>query len=147
MMRAIRAVSVERGRDPRQFALLAFGGNGPLFAAGIARELGIGRVIVPPLPGVFSAFGLLVADTEHHASQSFRSRLDAADPARIASVLHALTAAGEERLTRDGFAPSRQSFRRAAQARYLGQSSEIDVPLPDGDVSAGHDRDAVRRAA
>ena len=68
MMRAIRAVSVERGRDPRQFALLAFGGNGPLFAAAIATELGITRVIVPPLPGVFSAFGLLVADTEHHAT-------------------------------------------------------------------------------
>jgi N-methylhydantoinase A len=135
MMRAIRAVSVERGRDPRKFALLAFGGNGPLFAAGIARELGIARVIVPPLPGVFSAFGLLVADTEHHASQSLRVRLDAADPARIASVLAALTEAGAERLTRDGFAPDRQSFRRAAQARYLGQSSEIEVPLPDGEVS------------
>ncbi len=75
MMRAIRAVSVERGRDPRQFALLAFGGNGPLFAAAIAAELGIGRVIVPPMPGLFSAFGLLVADTEHHASQSLRLRL------------------------------------------------------------------------
>ena len=70
MMRAIRAVSVERGRDPRQFALLAFGGNGPLFAAGIAAELGIDRVIVPPLPGVFSAFGLLVADAEHHAAKA-----------------------------------------------------------------------------
>ena len=135
MMRAIRAVSVERGRDPRKFALLAFGGNGPLFAAGIARELGIRRVIVPPLPGVFSAFGLLVADTEHHASQSLRVRLDAASPARIAAVLSALIAAGAERLTRDGFPPARQSFVRAAQARYLGQSSEIEVPLPDGDVS------------
>src|SRR3984957_18189628 len=135
MMRAIRAVSVERGRDPRKFALLAFGGNGPLFAAGIAQELGIERVIVPPLPGVFSAFGLLVADTEHHASQSLRVRLDAADPVRIASVLTSLHDAGVERLTRDGFAPGRQSFRRAAQARYLGQSSEIEVPLPDGDIS------------
>ena len=135
MMRAIRAVSVERGRDPRKFALLAFGGNGPLFAAGIARELGIERVIVPPLPGVFSAFGLLVADTEHHASQSLRVRLDAADPARIAFVLSALHDTGAERLTRDGFPPNRQVFSRAAQARYLGQSSEIEVPLPDGDVS------------
>jgi N-methylhydantoinase A len=128
-------VSVERGRDPRKFALLAFGGNGPLFAAGIAQELGIERVMVPPLPGVFSAFGLLVADTEHHASQSLRVRLNAADPARIASVLSTLHDAGVDRLTRDGFAPDRQSFRRAAQARYLGQSSEIEVPLPNGDVS------------
>jgi N-methylhydantoinase A len=135
MMRPIRAVSVERGRDPRKFALLAFGGNGPLFAAGIAQELGIERVIVPPLPGVFSAFGLLVADPEHHASQSLRVRLDAADPARIKSVLSALADAGAERLTQDGFTPDRQSFSRAAQARYLGQSSEIEVPLPDGDIS------------
>jgi N-methylhydantoinase A len=135
MMRAIRAVSVERGRDPRQFALLAFGGNGPLFAAGIAQELGIGRVVVPPLPGVFSAFGLLVADAEHHASQSFRARLDAADPARINAVLAALVAGGAAQLTRDGFATDRQAFSRAAQARYVGQSSEIEVPLPDGPVS------------
>jgi N-methylhydantoinase A len=135
MMRAIRAVSVERGRDPRKFALLAFGGNGPLFAAGIAQELGIERVLVPPLPGVFSAFGLLVADTEHHVTQSLRVRLDVADPARIASVLTALTDAGVARLTRDGFVLSRQSFRRTAQARYAGQSSEIEVPLPDGDIS------------
>jgi N-methylhydantoinase A len=135
MMRAIRAVSVERGRDPRKFALLAFGGNGPLFAAGIAQELGIGRVVVPPMPGVFSAFGLLVADTEHHASQSFRVRLDMADPARIDAVLAALAEAGSAQLARDGFAPDRQRFTRAAQARYLGQSSEIEVPLPDGPVS------------
>jgi N-methylhydantoinase A len=134
MMRAIRAVSVERGRDPRQFALLAFGGNGPLFAAAIAAELGISRVIVPPLPGVFSAFGLLVADTEHHATQSLRTRLDQADGARIASALNALRAAGDQRLARDGFPPNRRQFRHAALARYVGQSSEIEVDLPDDDV-------------
>ncbi len=131
MMRAIRAVSVERGRDPRQFCLLAFGGNGPLFAAGIAVELGIGRVIVPPMPGLFSAFGLLVADTEHHATQSLRTRLGHADPAQIASVLASLAETGAQRLARDGFPPARQSFRRAASARYVGQSSEIEVPLPE----------------
>jgi len=135
MMRAIRAVSVERGRDPRQFALLAFGGNGPLFAANIAAELGIGRIIVPPLPGVFSAFGMLVADAEHHARQSIRTRLDQADPAPIARIIAELTAAGAARLTRDGFATSRQAFQRSASARYLGQSSEIEVALPDGDIT------------
>jgi N-methylhydantoinase A len=131
MMRAIRAVSVERGRDPRQFALLAFGGNGPLFAAGIAAELGIGRVIIPPMPGLFSAFGLLVADAEHHATQSLRTRLSHADATQVGRVLDSLTAAGAQRLARDGFPPAQQSFRRSASARYVGQSSEIDVPLPD----------------
>ena len=135
MMRAIRAVSVERGRDPRQFALLAFGGNGPLFAAALAVELGITRVIVPPLPGVFSAFGLLVADTEHHATRSLRMRIDEADHGHIAAVLQELAEAGAERLTRDGFPPQRQEFRIAALARYVGQSSEIAVPLTGGGIS------------
>jgi N-methylhydantoinase A len=135
MMRAIRAVSVERGRDPRQFAMLAFGGNGPLFAAGIAAELGIGRIIVPPLPGVFSAFGLLVADAEHHARQSIRVRLDVADPVRIGEIIAALTEAGARRLGADGFAAERRVFQRAASARYVGQSSEIEVALPEGVVT------------
>jgi N-methylhydantoinase A len=135
MMRAIRAVSVERGRDPRQFALLAFGGNGPLFAAALAAELGIARVIVPPMPGLFSAFGLLVADSEHHATRSLRMRLDRADVNRIAMVLATLEAAGTAQLTRDGFPPERQALRRIALARYVGQSSEIEVPLPAGDTA------------
>ncbi len=130
MMRAIRAVSVERGRDPRRFTLLAFGGNGPLFAVAMAAELGIARVIIPPMSGLFSAFGLLVADTEHHASQSLRTRLDQAEPERFASVLAALEQAGAQRLARDGFPPDRRSVRYAALARYVGQSSEIEVPLP-----------------
>jgi N-methylhydantoinase A len=135
MMRAIRAVSVERGRDPRQFAMLAFGGNGPLFAAGIAAELGISRIIIPPLPGVFSAFGLLVADAEHHARQSIRVRLERADPDRINLIMTELTEAGRQRLVRDGFAPARQIFQRAAFARYAGQSSEIEVALPDAGIT------------
>jgi N-methylhydantoinase A len=134
MMRAIRAVSVERGRDPRDFTMLAFGGNGALFAAGIAAELGIRQIIIPPLPGVFSAFGLLVADTEHHATQSLRMRLDRADAERIDTVLAGLEDAGHGRLGRDGFPPDRRVLRRSAQARYVGQSSEIDVPLPEGAV-------------
>ncbi len=154
MMRAIRAVSVERGRDPRQFTLLAFGGNGPLFAAAIAAELGIARIIVPPLPGVFSAFGLLVAETEHHATRSLRMAIDEADRDRISAVLAELAAAGAERLTRDGFPPERQRFRRIAQARYVGQSSEIEVPLPGGPFpadfaelfGAAHERDNGFRA-
>ena len=135
MMRAIRAVSVERGRDPRQFALLAFGGNGPLFAAALAAELGIARIIIPPLPGVFSAFGLLVADPEHHGRQSIRVRLDQADPDRISRIIAELTDAGAQRLSRDGIAPARQTFQRAAAARYAGQSSELDVALPDGVIT------------
>ena len=131
MMRAIRAVSVERGRDPRDFALLAFGGNGGLFAAAIAAELGITRVIVPPLPGVFSALGLLVAATEQHATRSLRAIAGAADPAPIAAALAALERDVLARLEADGHPRARCVLHRAAFARYLGQSSEIEVRLPD----------------
>ena len=148
MMRAIRAVSVERGRDPRQFALLAFGGNGPLFAAGIAAELGIGRVIVPPMPGVFSAFGLLVADTEHHASAEpahaagrCRSGADRRGAGR--ADRRPVRAAGARWLSAGA-----AGFRRAALARYVGQSSEIEVPLPDADAAPScPTARAVRRGA
>jgi N-methylhydantoinase A len=135
MMRAIRAVSVERGRDPRDFALLAFGGNGPLFAAAIAAELGIRRVIVPPLPGLFSAFGLLVADTEHHAGRSLRARVDTADPARLRDTLRELEDAAAAQLAADGFPPAQRRVRRSAAARYVGQSTELAVELPDGDAT------------
>jgi N-methylhydantoinase A len=136
MMRAIRAISVERGRDPRDFALLAFGGNGPLFAAAIAADIGISRVIVPPMPGLFSAFGLLLADTEHHAGRSLRMRLDEADAALLGEVLAGLAAQGMERLSQDGFPPAHRALRRSAMARYVGQSSDIPVSLPDGDAAS-----------
>ncbi len=135
MMRAIRAVSVERGRDPRDFALLAFGGNGPLFAAAIAADIGISRVIVPPMPGLFSAFGLLLAHTEHHAGRSLRMRLDEADAGLLDRVLTELASQGTARLAQDGFPPARRALRRAAMARYVGQSSDIPVALPDGDAA------------
>ncbi len=133
MMRAIRAVTVERGRDPRAFALLAFGGNGPLFAVGIAAELGISRVIVPPLPGLFSAFGLLVAETEHHLGRSLRMPVSEADPARLDTVFTELISEAIAQLEAAGFPAARREIRRAVAARYMGQSSELKLTLPDGD--------------
>ena len=136
MMRAIRSVSVERGRDVRACSMMAFGGNGPLFAASIARELGIARVIVPPMPGLFSAFGLLLADTEHHLSRSFRARADRAAPHALQAVLDAMHEEGASRLAADGFAPQRQVMQITAMARYLGQSSEIPVALASAPAAA-----------
>ena len=83
MIRAIKAVSTERGRDPREFALFAFGGNGPLFACGMAAALGMTRIVVPPCAGLFSSFGLLYADVEHHYARTFRRLLREADLAEI----------------------------------------------------------------
>ena len=109
MIRAIKAVSTERGRDPREFALFAFGGNGPLFAAGMARALGISRVVVPPSAGLFSSFGLLYADVEHHYARTFRRLLRQADLAEIEARL------GRAGATGDGPARGRGLHRRAAR--------------------------------
>ena len=136
MMRAIRAVSVERGRDVRACGMMAFGGNGPLFAASIARELGISRVIIPPMPGLFSAFGLLLADTEHHLSRSLRLRTDAVTVDDLQAAIDTLRHEGARRLDTDGFPAARQMLRLSAMARYVGQSSEIAVALPEGDAAA-----------
>ena len=136
MMRAIRSVSVERGRDVRACSLMAFGGNGPLFAASIARELGITKVIIPPMPGLFSAFGLLLADTEHHLSRSFRARVDLVPLQALASLVATMRDTGAGRLRADGFGPDRQSMQFTAMARYVGQSSEIPVPLGDATAAA-----------
>ncbi len=132
MMRAIRAVSVERGRDVRGCTMMAFGGNGPLFAAGIARELGITRIIVPPLPGLFSAFGLLLADTEHHLTRTARAELSTLSPETLQASLDSLLVEGDALLAQDGFPPDRREATMFVLARYVGQSSEIAVPLSPG---------------
>ena len=103
MIRAIKAVSTERGRDPRDFALFAFGGNGPLFAAGMAASLGINRVVVPPSAGLFSSFGLLYADVEHHYARTFRRLLRQADLGEIAAAWDALARQASEQLAVEGF--------------------------------------------
>ena len=107
MIRAIKAVSTERGRDPREFALFAFGGNGPLFAAGMAAALGISRMVVPPSAGLFSSFGLLYADVEHHYSRTFRRLLRQADLGEIDKAWDAPGATGGPQLAVEGFTGAR----------------------------------------
>ncbi len=132
MMRAIRAVTIERGTDARACTMMAFGGNGPLFAASLARELGIASVIIPPMPGLFSAFGLLLAETEHHLTRSLRARLDQLPPPTLQQQLDDLLTEGDQRLAQDGFAQSQRQAGITAMARYVGQSSEIAVPIAPG---------------
>ncbi|MDX2154997.1 MAG: hydantoinase/oxoprolinase family protein [Hyphomicrobiaceae bacterium] len=136
MIRAIRAVSTERGRDPREFALFAFGGNGPLFAAGIAAALGMKRVVVPPSAGLFSSFGLLYADVEHHLSRTFRRQLRGADLGAIDRAWRALEDEARSVLASEGYGPDRSRVVRSAAMHYLGQSFELVVPVPDGPVDA-----------
>ena len=134
MIRAIKSVSTERGRDPRGYALFAFGGNGPMFAAGMAKELGIAKVIIPPAPGVFSAFGLLYADVEHHYSRTKRRLLRESDPAEIGGLWAELEQEGRKQLALDGFPAERQTLRRTASMHYKGQTFELTVAAPEGEI-------------
>src|SRR5581483_7995874 len=127
--RAVRAVSAERGYDPQAATLVAFGGNGPLHAAGIAQELGIPRVLIPPAPGVFSAFGLLAAEVEHHFLRTHLRRLDQVDPAALAALLSEMEQAALTTLAAEGYPTARVDLRWSADLRYLGQSYELSVPL------------------
>ena len=136
MIRAIKAVSTERGRDPRDFALFAFGGNGPLFACGIASALGLNRIVVPPSAGLFSSFGLLYADVEHHFSRTFRRLLRQADLAEIDHAWNVLADQAMGQLASEGFAGERARLRRSAALHYRGQSYELTVPVPEGSVDA-----------
>ena len=136
MMRAIRAVSSERGRDPREYALFAFGGNGPLFAAGIAEQLEMRSIVVPPAPGLFSSFGLLYADVEHHYVRTWRRLVGEADPAGLTDVLGQIESGARAQLAGEGFSGDRVRLRRAADCRYHGQSFELTVPVPEGRIDA-----------
>jgi N-methylhydantoinase A len=136
MIRAIRSVSIERGRDPRDYALCAFGGNGPVFAATMAVDLGIAEVLVPPAPGLFSAFGLLYADVEHHYSRTLQCLLDDADSAQVDLAWSHLEARAIGQLRTDGFAPEKIEIGRSAELHYKGQTHELSVPAPGGAIDA-----------
>ena len=135
MIRAIKAVSTERGRDPRAFALFAFGGNGPLFGCGMAQALGMKRVVVPPSAGLFSSFGLLYADVEHHYSRTFRRLLRKSDPKEIEKAWNALEQEALEQLSKEGFKGKSAKIRRSAALHYHGQTYELTVPVPDGPIN------------
>jgi N-methylhydantoinase A len=128
MCRAIRAISTERGKDPRDFDLIAFGGNGALFAAAVARELELPRVIIPPAAGIFSAFGLLYSGLEHHFTQTLLGRLDQTDAAHAETLWQRLEVEALRALEREGYGEGRTKLQRFAELRYLSQSHELSVP-------------------
>ncbi len=136
MIGAMRLVSVQRGYDPRDFVLVAFGGAGPLHANALARELGIPTVLVPPSPGIASALGMLVTDIRHEFVATRRLRLDGLAPAALDALFADFVAEGEARLDRDGVPPAERRVLRSADLRYHGQSFELPVTVPPGSLSA-----------
>jgi N-methylhydantoinase A len=135
MSRAIRAVTVERGRDPRDLTLVAFGGNGAIHACDVARDLGIGRVVVPPLAGVFSAVGMLASDLEQIALTTVTRQLDELTAAELESIGAELAADVTRRLAADGFEGARVRLAWEADLRHEGQATELTVPLDALDLA------------
>jgi N-methylhydantoinase A len=136
MAEALKIVSVQRGHDPREFVLAAFGGAGPLHAAALASELGISEVICPPVPGVFSALGLVGTDLKRDYVQTLYTATGTADPAALEAAFIALERKGAAMLERAGVAPERRRFERFVDARYRRQSYELLVPVPTRPVDS-----------
>jgi len=132
MTRAVKAVTTYRGRDPRDFVLAAFGGNGPVLGVEIARALQIRRVLVPPVPGVFSALGLLYSDAEQEFVQTVMIRAEGADPDTVAAAFDSLEAEAREAMVADGFPAEAVTVERLADLRYAGQAYELTVPVAPG---------------
>lgn len=130
MATALREVSVARGLDPREFALVAYGGAGPMHAAELAKELDIAQVIVPPIPGNFSALGLIMSDLRHDFVQSRTVPVDALSVAGYEEIFGELEREGLERLGSEGFSEDRIDLARTADLRFAGQWFELNVPMP-----------------
>ena len=131
MAGAVRAATVGRGHDPRQFALNAFGGAGPMHAADIARELSIPTVIVPPVAGVLSAVGLVVSDVVHHHAASVATDLSAKAETVLAEVLERLAGEARRQLADEGIAPEYHSVLYGLDMHYQGQNSSMTVAVAD----------------
>jgi N-methylhydantoinase A len=129
MVRAVKAVSTYRGRDPRDFALFAFGGSGPVVAAAIADLLEMTRIVVPPSPGVFSAIGLLQSDIEHEVMQAFLARLSEAGAAAFAERFTTLEQDLAATMRREGYAAGDFTLTRFADLRYSGQAHELMIAV------------------
>ena len=127
MARALRAVSSERGRDPRQFALMVFGGNGPVHAATLARSLDISTILIPPVAGVFSALGLLFPATEHHLVRTFKRELAGVVRDDITAAFAALEAEGSGALSVEGYGADMTEYEHQADLRYRGENTNLTV--------------------
>ncbi|MGA3001927.1 MAG: hydantoinase/oxoprolinase family protein [Acetobacteraceae bacterium] len=142
MVRAIRVISVQRGYDPRDYTLIAFGGAGPLHAARLAQELEIGRVLVPRNPGVLCAMGLLLTDLRADFSVTRLRTLEQAAVPEMADAFRSLSLRARSWFESEGIAAANQRIHRTVDMRYGGQNYELSVQLPDGPIGP-HSIDAL----
>jgi len=133
---ATRVVSIERGRDPRDLTLVAFGGSGPVHGCRLAQALGIPRVILPAAAGVTAALGLLAAEVRFDVARTYQRRVDEVDCDRLAAIYDEMTAQAVS-VVRDSAGEGQIQIVRSADARYVGQGYELNVPVPAGGLDAG----------
>ncbi|TCQ96737.1 hydantoinase/oxoprolinase family protein [Neorhizobium sp. JUb45] len=136
MAKAIRVISVQRGHDPREYTMVAFGGAGPVHAARLAKELGMKRILIPRTPGVLCALGLLMTDLRTDFSSTQLTRLDEASTGGIGEIYASLESKAYTWFESEGIAPQAQQISRTVDVRYAGQNYEISVPVMAGPVTA-----------
>jgi len=136
MIGALKVVSVEKGYDPCNFVLVAFGGAGPAHAGSLARELGTRTIVIPQHPGLLCALGLLASDLTYDYARTFLQRSPHDDVERIESTFAELEAKAAADLVREGFAIDRQLLQRQADLRYHKQGFELTIPVPGGRFDA-----------
>ncbi|MCK9913324.1 hydantoinase/oxoprolinase family protein [Microbacteriaceae bacterium K1510] len=138
MLRALRGVSSEKGRDPEQYTMLAIGGNGPVHACSLAEAAGMKQVIVPPVAGLFSALGMLFADVEHQLVSAFYRRLDDTDMDAVRKAAEPLRERGLAMLNAEGFTTAqRRTVSLFADMRYVGQTAPLTLPVSEGSKTFG----------
>ncbi|TMJ94338.1 MAG: hydantoinase/oxoprolinase family protein [Actinobacteria bacterium] len=134
MINALKLVSVNRGYDPRDFTLVAFGGGGGMHAVALATELGIGRVVIPRAADVFSAWGMLMSDLRRDYFVTRLMTLNRANASRLGALLDEMAGSALEQFAREGIAAEQVTFRRYGNLRYENQEHSVEVPLPAGPI-------------
>jgi N-methylhydantoinase A len=145
MIHLLKLVTVRRGRDPRDFAMVAFGGGGSMHAMALARELQVPRVIVPPAPGHFSAWGMLMSDLRHDLVQTRFVRVHDVDLADLTGGWQELEDRMLETFADEGFEPADVTFVRTADMRYAGQEHTVNVPVPADELDEEQREEIERR--
>ena len=131
MTSAIREISIQRGHDPRDFTLIAFGGAGPMHAVALADEIGITRVLVPRHPGNFSALGLLASDIKHDDVRTRVGPLAERAP-QLEALFAEMEATAGRQLELEGFGPEARRLHRSLDLRYRGQAFELNIAVEPG---------------
>src|SRR5699024_3774059 len=136
MVRGIRVISVEKGHDPRDFSLMAFGGAGPLHAVDIAKDLNSKNVIIPPNPGIECAKGMLTADVRHDFVQTYTKRISITDIKEVNTILDGLVKEAKQELGKEGFTDKTIDLQAALDLRYMNQAYEIPVEIKEANLTS-----------